>query len=158
MSGVSALGKNSRQRGADDGIDLRFCNIDSRHATRSALLAHGGACAGRLGVVDGVAGDFLSALAGAGWAQAVAKLLAGAMTVADHLERGDAVLVHCSEGWDRTPQLTSLAQLLLDPAYRTRAGLQVLVEKEWLRFGHQFDKRVQRARRRGRRALARIQS
>ena len=32
------------------------------------------------------------------------------------------ILVHCSDGWDRTAQLTSLAQLLLDPYYRTFEG------------------------------------
>lgn len=29
------------------------------------------------------------------------------------------VLVHCSDGWDRTPQITALSQLLMDPYYRT---------------------------------------
>lgn len=29
------------------------------------------------------------------------------------------VLVHCSDGWDRTPQIVALAELLLDPYYRT---------------------------------------
>lgn len=29
------------------------------------------------------------------------------------------VLVHCSDGWDRTPQIVALAKLLLDPYYRT---------------------------------------
>lgn len=29
------------------------------------------------------------------------------------------VLVHCSDGWDRTPQIVALAQILLDPYYRT---------------------------------------
>ena len=28
------------------------------------------------------------------------------------------MIVHCSDGWDRTPQIASLAQLLLDPYYR----------------------------------------
>ena len=40
-----------------------------------------------------------------------------------------SVLVHCSDGWDRTAQITSLAQLLLDPYYRSIAGFQVLVDK-----------------------------
>lgn len=40
------------------------------------------------------------------------------------LQRGNA-LVHCSDGWDRTSQLTSLAQLIMDPYYRTMTGFMV---------------------------------
>ena len=29
------------------------------------------------------------------------------------------MLVHCSDGWDRTSQVVSLAELMLDPYYRT---------------------------------------
>jgi len=48
------------------------------------------------------------------------------------------VLIHCSDGWDRTAQLSSLSQLCLDPFYRTVRGFQILVEKDWLGFGHRF--------------------
>jgi protein tyrosine/serine phosphatase len=58
--------------------------------------------------------------------------------VATILEKNQNVLVHCSDGWDRTSQLCSLAQLLIDPYYRTVEGFLVLIEKDWLSFGHQF--------------------
>lgn len=39
------------------------------------------------------------------------------------------VLVHCSDGWDRTSQLTSLSQLMMDSYYRTVEGLKVMCVK-----------------------------
>lgn len=46
--------------------------------------------------------------------------------------------MHCSDGWDRTAQLSSLAQICLDPHARTIRGLAILIEKEWVGFGHKF--------------------
>ena len=46
-------------------------------------------------------------------------LLKSATTVAQAMVDQRPVLVHCSDGWDRTPQITGLAQLLLDDYYRT---------------------------------------
>lgn len=48
------------------------------------------------------------------------------------------VLVHCSDGWDRTSQLSALPQLCLDPYFRTARGFAVLVEKDWISYGHRF--------------------
>jgi protein tyrosine phosphatase len=50
----------------------------------------------------------------------MAKLLRASWYTAVNLEEhGRPVLVHCSDGWDRTPQIASLAQLMIDPFYRT---------------------------------------
>ncbi|KAK2951712.1 putative Phosphatidylinositol-3-phosphatase myotubularin-1 [Blattamonas nauphoetae] len=54
---------------------------------------------------------------------------------------GGNVLVHCTDGWDRTPTVTCLAMILLDPYYRTLAGFETLIEKEWVWTGHQFARR-----------------
>lgn len=48
------------------------------------------------------------------------------------------VLIHCSDGWDRTPQITTLAKIMLDPYYRTIEGFKTLVQLEWVSFGHKF--------------------
>lgn len=46
--------------------------------------------------------------------------------------------MHCSDGWDRTAQICGLAELALDPYFRTLKGFLCLIEKEWLQFGHKF--------------------
>ncbi len=58
------------------------------------------------------------------------------------LMSGKNVLVHCSDGWDRTSQLSALAQMMVDPYFRTMEGLARLVEKDWRHFGHKFRERT----------------
>ncbi|XP_073410166.1 phosphatidylinositol-3,5-bisphosphate 3-phosphatase MTMR3 isoform X2 [Dendrobates tinctorius] len=83
--------------------------------------------------------NWLSALEGTKWLQHLSMLLKSSSLVVHALD-GDQrpVLVHCSDGWDRTPQIVALSKLLLDPYYRSIEGFQVLVETEWLDFGHKF--------------------
>ncbi|XP_022328007.2 phosphatidylinositol-3,5-bisphosphate 3-phosphatase MTMR2-like [Crassostrea virginica] len=86
---------------------------------------------------------WLSNIEATHWLDHIKQILAGALRVADKVESAKtSVLVHCSDGWDRTAQLTSLASLMLDPYYRTIKGFEVLIEKEWLSFGHKFAQRV----------------
>ncbi|XP_069769065.1 myotubularin-related protein 3 isoform X8 [Narcine bancroftii] len=83
--------------------------------------------------------SWLSALEGTKWLQHLSMLLKAAVLVINAVDRDQRpVLVHCSDGWDRTPQIVALSKLLLDPYYRTVEGFQVLVETEWLDFGHKF--------------------
>ncbi|RXN21577.1 myotubularin-related 1-like isoform X4 [Labeo rohita] len=80
-----------------------------------------------------------SAIDATHWLEYIRLLLAGAVRIADKVESSkSSVVVHCSDGWDRTAQLTSLAMLMLDSYYRTLRGFQVLLEKEWISFGHKF--------------------
>ncbi|PRT55019.1 Phosphoinositide 3-phosphatase [Wickerhamiella sorbophila] len=73
------------------------------------------------------------------WLRHIEIILEGVAQVVQQVHfKCSHVVVHCSDGWDRTPQLTSLAMLLLDPYFRTLEGFAVLVEKEWVSFGHQF--------------------
>ncbi|KAE9987992.1 hypothetical protein EG328_000936 [Venturia inaequalis] len=78
-------------------------------------------------------------LAESRWLEHIALVLEGAKEIADRVGiRHSHVLIHCSDGWDRTSQLSALAQLCLDPYYRTLDGFIVLVEKDWVSFGHMF--------------------
>lgn len=60
------------------------------------------------------------------------------MVVDSLIQKRMNVLVHCSDGWDRTAQMCALSQQLIDPYYRTIEGFCVLIQKDWLSFGHQF--------------------
>ena len=74
-----------------------------------------------------------------GWLRHISTILEGTLLIARNVHINSShVLVHCSDGWDRTAQLSSLAQICLDPFYRTIQGFEILVEKDWLSFGHKF--------------------
>ncbi|KAF3491658.1 protein phosphatase [Arthroderma uncinatum] len=74
-----------------------------------------------------------------GWLKYIAVILDGAALIARQVGlQHSHVLIHCSDGWDRTGQLSALSQLCLDPYYRTLEGFMVLIEKDWLAFGHMF--------------------
>ncbi|XP_064099234.1 myotubularin-related protein 4-like isoform X3 [Macrobrachium nipponense] len=86
--------------------------------------------------------NWLSTLENSRWLAHISGLLKAAVTVVQAVAKeARPVLVHCSDGWDRTPQITALSQLLMDPYYRTMQGFQVLVEREWIEFGHKFSDR-----------------
>ncbi|RLN98151.1 hypothetical protein BBJ28_00002451 [Nothophytophthora sp. Chile5] len=68
----------------------------------------------------------------------VRSILVSCSACVAKLDEGTSLMIHCSDGWDRTAQITALVKLCADPFYRTVKGFQVLVEQEWCAFGHQF--------------------
>lgn len=68
---------------------------------------------------------FINGLKGSGWLQHIRAILETSWFIARAISNGVNVVVHCSDGWDRTSQVCSLAALLLDPFYRTIKGYQV---------------------------------
>lgn len=61
-----------------------------------------------------------SSLEKTNWLHHISLLLKATNIVVNaiHKERRP-VVVHCSDGWDRTTQIVALAELMLDPYYRT---------------------------------------
>lgn len=120
----------------DTPTERVFLNIANIHVMRSSLEK----------VVESFANaDYLDmkpdqeALRKSGWLGHIAGMLDGTETVVRVVGLGGShVLVHCSDGWDRTSQVSALAQVMLDPHYRTFDGFVALVQKDFLSFGHKF--------------------
>lgn len=154
-----AMGGGSEPRGHYLCSEVVYLGIDNIHAVRESahklreyLEQFGGpsVCLGqrRNGGNWGVGGSWglstsaaAEALVSTSWLQHVHKLLCGAAFVATQVcVEGSSVLVHCSDGWDRTPALLCCALVMMDPHYRTRAGFKAMVELHWASFGHQVIK------------------
>jgi len=118
-----------------NNVSLNFCEIDNIHKARKALSSMYSLCLGN-NIND--YNNFWTSLEASGWFQFIYLLLKNANEISKILQNNNSVLIHCSDGWDRTAQLSSLSQMLIDPFYRTINGFAVLVEKDWLSFGHQF--------------------
>ena len=135
-----------------DNVDLSFCEIDNIHKARSAINSLYSLCLSEK-INDNY--KFWSLLDNTGWftfvylllknANEISKklqdnnsVLKNADEISKKLQENNSVLIHCSDGWDRTSQLSSLSQILLDPFFRTINGFAILIEKDWLSFGHQF--------------------
>ncbi|KAL7717398.1 Myotubularin [Entamoeba marina] len=76
------------------------------------------------------------------WLDILQLICNGVVKTVDLLKAGNRVLVHCSDGWDRTPQISSLTRICLDQYNRTLEGFLSLVEFEWIMLGHKFQSRL----------------
>ncbi|WRT63334.1 uncharacterized protein IL334_000239 [Kwoniella shivajii] len=73
------------------------------------------------------------------WLKHISTILDGSLIIIRNIHlNASHVLIHCSDGWDRTAQLSAVSQVCLDPYYRTIEGFNVLIEKDFLSFGHKF--------------------
>lgn len=133
-----AKGGGYESEDAYQNAELVFLDIHNIHVMRESLRKLKELC---FPTIDEA--RWLSGIESTMWLKHIKCVLAGAVRIVDKVENHKtSVLVHCSDGWDRTAQLTALAMLMLDPYYRTVKGFEVLIEKEWLSFGHKFQQRI----------------
>ncbi|KIW06230.1 uncharacterized protein PV09_02706 [Verruconis gallopava] len=137
---MQAVGMGTENMDNYKGAVKEYFGIDNIHVMRKSLQD----------VIEAMRdSDFTSLppdrekLAKSGWLKHIGLLVDGGVRIARQVGIFHShVLIHCSDGWDRTSQLSSLAQLCLDPYYRTLDGFITLVEKDWLSFGHMFRHRT----------------
>ena len=94
------------------------------------------------GTNTGASSSFYKAVEDSEWLQGLQSLMQINDAVLDLMDiEKSSVMVCLEDGWDVTAQISSIAQLCMDPFYRTLKGFRVLVEKEWLALGHKFQHR-----------------
>ncbi|XP_026307730.1 myotubularin-related protein 8 isoform X5 [Piliocolobus tephrosceles] len=133
-----AAGKGYENEDNYANIRFRFMGIENIHVMRSSLQKLLEVCELETPTMS----EFLSGLESSGWLRHIKAIMDAGIfiTKAVKVEKA-SVLVHCSDGWDRTAQVCSVASILLDPFYRTFKGLMILIEKEWISMGHKFSQR-----------------
>ncbi|MEE6508865.1 hypothetical protein FKM82_023313 [Ascaphus truei] len=133
-----AAGKGYENEDNYSNIRFQFIGIENIHVMRSSLQKLLEVCELKSPSMN----DFLTVLENSGWLRHIKTVMDAGVFLAKAVRDDEAsVLVHCSDGWDRTAQVCSLASVLLDPFYRTIKGLMVLIEKEWISVGHKFTQR-----------------
>eukprot|EP00028_Trichosphaerium_sp_Am-I-7-wt_P010281 CAMPEP_0168517434 /NCGR_PEP_ID=MMETSP0405-20121227/6034_1 /TAXON_ID=498012 /ORGANISM="Trichosphaerium sp, Strain Am-I-7 wt" /LENGTH=702 /DNA_ID=CAMNT_0008537413 /DNA_START=295 /DNA_END=2403 /DNA_ORIENTATION=- len=118
--------------------DLQFLGIDNIHAIRESFE--------QLSEIYGKSKHhkqtWLKAIEGSDWLKYTRRIIYASSKVIKFIEKDKlSVVLHCSDGWDRTAQVSAIAQLCLDYYFRTFEGFAILIEKEWLRYGHKFAER-----------------
>ncbi|XP_068907675.1 myotubularin-related protein 8 isoform X1 [Tenebrio molitor] len=132
-----AAGKGYENEAFYENIKFQFLGVENIHVMRNSLTKVIETCEQKNPTMN----SFLSGLESSGWLRHIKSILDTSWFIAQAVDDGINVVVHCSDGWDRTAQVCFLAALLLDPYYRTITGFQALIEKDWLAFGHKFSER-----------------
>ncbi|XP_021924454.1 myotubularin-related protein 8 isoform X7 [Zootermopsis nevadensis] len=133
-----AAGKGYENENFYENIKFHFLGIENIHVMRSSLAKLIETCELKSPTMN----SFLGGIESSAWLRHIKSILETSWFIGQAVnERGISVVVHCSDGWDRTAQVCSLASLFLDPYYRTIQGFQALIEKDWLAFGHKFSER-----------------
>nr|XP_009860912.2 myotubularin-related protein 8-like isoform X1 [Ciona intestinalis] len=133
-----AQGKGYENTDVYENIKYLFLGIDNIHVMRASLNKLLEACEDTTCSMS----TWLEAVNSSGWLRHVHNVLQVSRFIAQAVGvEGRSVLVHCSDGWDRTAQTCALSSIMLNAHYRTIDGFLALIQKEWLHFGHKFTHR-----------------
>ena len=139
------VGAGSESNAYYENCEIKYIGLGNIHVMRESWHRMRNLCQSRGGDTSYFqqGENWLLMLHQSEWIQNVQHILEGAVTMAKIVDKEKrSCITHCSDGWDRTSQLTSLVQIMLDPYYRTLEGFPRLIHKEWLCFGHRFETRA----------------
>eukprot|EP01080_Neovahlkampfia_damariscottae_P008744 gene8744-692_t len=131
--GNKFIGKGYENVSNYENVHIEFMNIDNIHVVSKSLEKF----------ITSLKDDKIntSSQECLEWLNLLFLILEASHRVVSLIEDSHPVLVHCSDGWDRTSVVSAISQILLDPYYRTVEGFSVLIEKEWISFGFKFQER-----------------
>ena len=75
------------------------------------------------------------------WYEMILQVLKAATKIKNSLAMENNTLLKCPDGRERSAQISALAQIILNPFYRTFTGFAILVEKEFRFMGYPFTTR-----------------
>uniref|UniRef100_A0A8C2WAS0 Myotubularin related protein 7a n=1 Tax=Cyclopterus lumpus TaxID=8103 RepID=A0A8C2WAS0_CYCLU len=131
-----AAGKGYENEDNYSNIKFQFIGIENIHVMRNSQQKMLEVCELRSPSMS----DFLEGLESSGWLKHIKAVLDAGIFIAKAVaEEGVSVLVHCSDGWDRTAQVCSVASVLLDPHYRTLRGLMVHKQPVFVFLSHRVE-------------------
>ena len=136
-----ALGKGTEDKTIYSNTELEYQHVGNIHVMRNSWnILSDAIIPGGYGELNN---NLYSKIEESGWLSHISMILQASINGAERMHvRCASILTHCSDGWDRTAQICSLIQIILDPYYRTFDGLATLIEKDWCAFGYKFDERT----------------
>lgn len=127
---INAMANRAQGKGYENvehytKCEFQFLGIENIHVMRKSLE--------RLESDGWLASD---------WLKHIYAVMDVSNKVKQAVQEGKTVIVHCSDGWDRTSQVCSGAALMLCARYRTFDGFLSLINKDWICFGHKCADRL----------------
>ena len=110
-------------------MEIKYCDMSNIHSVRNSLKQF---------YKNVIYNRELKPNDNSQWIESIIIMIKSAEKIYNSIKNDNNVLIHCSDGWDRTTQLCSLAQIFLDKRFRTINGFINLIEKDWFSFGHLF--------------------